>query len=171
MPIPGFHLTSSQLVVGWRKRRLEILKSLPAKLLAEYRELGRLIRGVQAAELENARRRNEAQVGIDTSMPLIALDPKAKATIGFFPPSPRVPLSVHKKKLIDFLTAHGPSMRGEIAAKTGIPPGSLSELLGGNEFEQPRRGFWALKGQAKKAAPAAQQRPAPGTRLIATSKD
>jgi hypothetical protein len=49
------------------------------------------------------------------------------------------------------LAEHGPALRTEIAANTGIPTGSLSELLRGQEFESLERGFWALKGQAKKS--------------------
>lgn len=57
----------------------------------------------------------------------------------------RIPLSVHKQRLIEFLAKNGESTRGDIIAGTGIPAGSLSELLRGEEFVQADRGFWNLR--------------------------
>jgi hypothetical protein len=57
----------------------------------------------------------------------------------------RITLSRRKEDLISFLGAHGSSTRQEIIEATSIPPGSLSELLKGHEFEQVTRGLWRLR--------------------------
>jgi hypothetical protein len=59
----------------------------------------------------------------------------------------RVPLSVQKQKLIDFLAQRGAATRASICSETGIPSGSLSELLKGPEFVSLSRGVWGLRGR------------------------
>lgn len=54
-------------------------------------------------------------------------------------------LSKHKGNLIAFLATVESATRGEITAATGIPEGSLSELLRGDEFQRIERGQWKLK--------------------------
>jgi hypothetical protein len=134
-------MSTTQLLNRWRDRQKEILETLSPDLLAEYRKLGELIETVEDEEDKNAREIKTS--GQKTNKEHIV-------PANFFPPIPRVPLSVHKKKLIDYLKKHGPSTRGEISAGAAIPPGSLSELLSEKEFEQHERGFWGLRGQVKK---------------------
>jgi hypothetical protein len=114
MPVSGHtaSVPSNTLIRRWRERRREILKTLAPNLLAEYRKLGLLIKGVKAEESLYARVRSS--------------------------------MSVHKQKLIAFLREQGPTARAEIVAKTGIPSGSLSELLRDKEFKTSERGVWAL---------------------------
>ena len=56
----------------------------------------------------------------------------------------RVPLETHRAALIEYLTRVGSATRAEITASTGIPAGSLSQLLAGDEFHSPRYGEWTL---------------------------
>lgn len=129
-------MPSQELVHRWKKRRREILNTLPPELLAEYQQLGKAIKRVWAEEMRNLS---------EVSQTLHSSTTPATAN------RVRIPLSFHRKKLIEFLDEHGPSLRAEIVAKTGIPEGSLSKLLRGKEFEHLERGFWALEWQAKKS--------------------
>src|SRR5437899_2286908 len=54
----------------------------------------------------------------------------------------RLPLSISKQKLIEFLSRYGSATRVEINRETGIPLGSLSTILSDEEFVQSRRGVW-----------------------------
>jgi hypothetical protein len=131
--IRGFSLTSSGLVARYRQRRREILDALPPdarKQLKEYIQLGKCIRRIYAEET-----RYNTVVTLPHSAQVV--------------PPARVPMSVHKEKLVEFLTQHGPSTRNQILSGTGIPAGSLSELLT-KECEQKKEGFWTLKSPAKK---------------------
>jgi len=56
----------------------------------------------------------------------------------------RVPLSEHKTNVIAFLKLVESATRGEILTYTGMPEGSLSEVLRDQEFEQAARGRWRL---------------------------
>lgn len=130
---------SNVLIQRWRQRRRDILKTLPANLLTEYRELGIALRRVQAEQLQISKDRRVQSEGAYAT----------EKESGLFVPPPRIPLATHRKKLIEFLSKHGQATRTEITAKTGIPAGSLSELLSGDEFKQLQRGFWALKNQVE----------------------
>lgn len=122
-----------ELIERWAARRKEILNTLPPKLLAEYRKLGALIRATGSEVLRSTMTPRPAPPGS-----------------GRFFDFPRIPLSHHKAKLVEFLKGKESATRGEIGAATGIPPGSLSKLLNkGKEFEQVKRGFWALKKGGK----------------------
>src|SRR6266849_10945294 len=99
-------VSSAELKRRWRKRQQEILKTLTPKLFAEYCKLDRLIKAV----------RDEEQKGRKQEPPVPEYE-------GFFPPPIRVPLSVHRKKLIKFLNERGPTTRHDIIGMTGIPPG------------------------------------------------
>src|SRR5205807_3698916 len=79
---------------------------------------------------------------------------------GFMPEVPRIPLFVHKQKLVDFLSTREAATRVQIIKATGIPAGSLSSLLKSRDFAQVRHGYWALKGQGK----AAPSTPAPAVK-------
>jgi hypothetical protein len=142
VPIPGFSMSSSQLVSRWRKRQREIIEQLPANLLAEYRKLEGMITSVYAEEKKRSREQDSKQKTAaegDNS-------PDDEEGLGLFAPPPRTPLSAHKKKLIKFLAGlEQPVTRGNIASATRIPPASLSELLKGPEFEQVRHGLWKLR--------------------------
>jgi hypothetical protein len=120
-------METADLIRRWRKERLEILKKrLFPEELAKWRRLGRLI---QAVLKEQAEKKAE---------------PKEEL---LFPEPQRIPLSVQREKLVEFLKTNGKATRTQITYGTGIPPGSLSSLLKGKEFEQVKRGFWALKKQ------------------------
>jgi hypothetical protein len=163
-------LPSNELISRWQKRRREILKLLPPELAAEYKRLGISIKAIKD---EEAKVQNDH--ADDTELPEDLKEsqpPTAETSSAFgpsslfkpatlkpstaFKPSPwfssqlRTPLRLHREKLVEFLKERGPSTRGEISSATGIPTGSLSELLSGDEFEQQERGLWSLKGQAKK---------------------
>jgi hypothetical protein len=56
----------------------------------------------------------------------------------------RVPLASRRLKLVDYLTAHGPSLRATIIQATDIPSGSLSALLQDGGFKQLEDGRWGL---------------------------
>jgi hypothetical protein len=134
------YTSSAELVRRWQDEKRQILDAQAPevkKAIFRYLELDRLIREVRRVD---ARRKREFEARMEA---------KAAEEGGS-----RVPLTVHKKKLIDFLREHGPSVRAEIANKTGIPPGSLSELLSSSEFEQLQRGFWGLKKPGTSAPPA-----------------
>jgi hypothetical protein len=70
----------------------------------------------------------------------------------------RVPLSIHKQKLVSFLLTYGACTRAHILEKTGIPSGSLSELLKGDEFAQVMRGVWIHKKHRDYMKPSAAQK-------------
>ena len=145
-------VSSSELIRQWQEQQqqiLEVLSPEARKAFTKYRKLDKLIRAVRAVE---ARREQEYKAGQTGS----AEPPQASEGTGLAPPTSRVPLSIHKRKLIEFLRSHGPTTRGALSTETGIPAGSLSELLSGDEFEQVQRGFWALKGQVKKPGTSAQ---------------
>ncbi len=59
----------------------------------------------------------------------------------------RLSMKQHKEALINHLTSSGPSTRKTILRVTGIPAGSLSELLREPEFESVNRGEWRLRGE------------------------
>src|SRR5258708_38579975 len=103
MPIVGFSLSSSQLVTRWRKRQHEILEKLPPDLLTEYRKLNDLIAEVTREEAKNRRERKETPKMAEED-----IFPE------YFAPTMRIPLSVHKKKLIDYLKNSQGASRGEI---------------------------------------------------------
>jgi hypothetical protein len=161
---------SGMLISRWHRRQREILSALPPQLFAEYRQLEILIESVRSTE---ARIEAEHVKGVKDLAEAIA-SPKpdeidraacdklyaednsqipdlisASELITFG--SSRVPLSIHRKRLIDFLAEKGPSMRAEIAMATHIPNGSLSEVLRGPEFEQVERGLWRLRGKVPKS--------------------
>jgi hypothetical protein len=138
--------SAAELVRRWRTRRLQILKTLPPELLAEYVKLGKLIKGVR---LEQIQIEKEANGGvIDLSLATFSLpegvtgtltDPDTGASV-------RIPLALRRKQLAEFLKKNGPSTRNEISKGIAIPEGSLSILLSQSEFEQKSRGVWGLKG-------------------------
>jgi hypothetical protein len=101
---------------------------LAPELQAEYRRLGRLIRDI-SAEL-----RDNSAAGLYSPTPGIP---------------PRIPLVIHKEKLIEFLRKRTSASRPEIIRAIQIPPGSLGSLLRSGEFEQVSHGRWALKKDAK----------------------
>jgi len=114
------------------------------------RKLEELIKAIREEE-EKSTREGKGKKQKTTIEPTVQ-QPKSTdrtlSAVGLIPS--RLPLAIHRRKLIEFLKEHGPATRGEIHSETGIPPGSLSELLSGDEFEQHIRGFWALKGQVRK---------------------
>jgi hypothetical protein len=57
----------------------------------------------------------------------------------------RIPMAIQRQRLVEFLLQHGACTRAVISERTGIPLGSLSELLKGDEFVQVLRGLWAHK--------------------------
>ena len=57
----------------------------------------------------------------------------------------RLPLVIRSEQVATFLAQHGPASRAEITEATGVPSGSLSEVLKLGPFEQKRRGLWGLK--------------------------
>lgn len=157
--------TTGELVLRLRNRRRAILGTLPKEVRREFLRLGKLIKTV----LDEERRRQEEmaadpfsdRAGSDPfTWPRTAEESLRHPTVGgqpvepLFPDSGRVPLSVHKRALVAFLREHGPASREEIAAKTGIPAGSLSALLRRRGvFEKVKRGVWKLKPLAPPAAP------------------
>lgn len=64
------------------------------------------------------------------------------------PLASRIPLWMHKQTLVDFFKSQAGGTvavsRHMIVQVTGIPAGSLSEILSGDEFEQTVRGYWRL---------------------------
>ena len=126
MPMIGHvsNIGSNVMIRRWRDRRREILQSLrevSPDLVDEYRNLGRLIKGVLEEESRYVRS--------------------------------RISMSAHRETLVQFLRERGPTARAEIVAKTGIPSGSLSELLRDDEFASPARGVWAVKVKEAVGAP------------------
>ena len=135
---------SGALIRRWRKRQLEILKTiinkLPPDLLTEFRSLNRSIKLVRAEEEKIAREKNQG------GTPLIAKPPRGTLGLIF---GPRTSMSAHKRKLVAFLETTRSATRAEILSLTGIPDGSLSQLLREEDFEQLERGLWALKNKGK----------------------
>jgi hypothetical protein len=143
-----------ELLRGWYERRREILKTLPPDLLAEYRQIGRLIKGVLKEQVN--------QIGPEGGLLLGKLEPKTickechaelkedgiMEQLQHIKPF-RVSLVRRKETLLKFLAERGPSTRGEILRETDIPPGSLSMLLQHPEFENAGHGLWRL-GKVKK---------------------
>jgi hypothetical protein len=113
------------LIKKWRKRRQEILDTLPPALLKEYRQLSKKIKMLMDEEMSGAN------------------DP------GPFSTPQRTPLWQHKKTLIEYLKKMSPVItevsRQRIHMETEIPMGTLSLLLREKEFEQVRHGFWGLR--------------------------
>jgi hypothetical protein len=134
-------LTSGELIRRWRERRKEILRTLRKDLLAEFIHLGKQIAAVRQEEAKTEQQ---------------ATSPPRTGFLGPLPSSSRVSMAVHKFRLVEFLKQHGPSTRKEITTKTGIPEGSLSELLKRPIFEKQRWGIWALKDQVKKPGTSAE---------------
>jgi hypothetical protein len=144
-------LTSDELLLRWRKRCREILSKLPPELLAEYRKLQRLIKGVCYEEsIEDGERWR--QIGRKEGEEIIRRSRKR-----LFDPTPtRIPLSVHKENLICYFIAikNCRASRSEIVQRAHIPLGSLSELLAQKEFVQETRGFWRLSEKGVQVAEA-----------------
>jgi hypothetical protein len=116
-----------ELIRHWKRRRRKILESLSPELRKEYLELGislkRAYLGISGASGDKA----------------MAI---AKAILD---PAPKVSLDDRKKQLLDYLRQKGPAHRGEIISDTGIPPGTLANLLQQSEFENVSRGVWKAK--------------------------
>lgn len=113
--MPPIKMTASELIRRWEQRKQEILATLDPELRTEFRRLNQAI----AAAREEIKKDNESKK--------------------------RTPLAVHRENLIKFLKANGQSPRSAIRDGTGIPEGSLSELLGGIEFEKGNLpGTWRL---------------------------
>jgi hypothetical protein len=137
-------LSASELIHMLLDRRREILLTLEPHLLAEYRDLGKSIRTIEAqlARLASQQGQEGTEEQPDT------LQSRARRFV--LAPAPRIRMAIHKKKLIDFLRANGcPASRTEILTGTKIPSGSLSSLLSSEEFEQVERGLWRLKDEKK----------------------
>jgi hypothetical protein len=132
------NVPSNELVRRWRKRQLAILKTiikkLPPDLLTEFRSLSKLIKKVREEEQKIAHEK-EGQV--------IAKTPSGGMVL-------RVPMSFHKRTLIEFLNNARLATRAQILESTTIPEGSLSELLRDPEFVQAERGVWRLKDWPRK---------------------
>ena len=114
------------LVHRWRKRRREIIKAALKALGPEvFSEFRKLGRLIKELSVEGAKE------------------------------STRKPLSVHRANLIRYLGEHGPATRREMTNATGVPPGSLSQLLKARqEVEQVQHGVWKLKATIKNIVPA-----------------
>jgi len=155
--------SSTELVRRWRLRQYQILKALPPDLLAEYHQLEALITVVEAKETGTTIRiLKEGLLAAFADAPSNSPQPQQEIPpVGpyyaagykslcdgchreFSPQAPRIPMSVHKQRLIKFLGEYGQATRGTVTARTGIPEGSLSELLSGPEFVQVQHGVWAL---------------------------
>jgi hypothetical protein len=119
-----------ELIQYWKKRRREILESLPPEQLREYRQLGVSIKlaykGIAGAVQEKMNNLHTKDRAVEA-------------------PSGRVPFHDRKKQIVDYLRDKGPSHRGEIIAETGIPAGSLSVVLQDADFENVGRGLWKAK--------------------------
>ena len=50
-----------------------------------------------------------------------------------------------KDELIRFLTTHGPCKRAKINSESGIPVGTVANLLNGNDFVRRTDGTWDLR--------------------------
>lgn len=142
------------LMQRWRERRLEILKAhLPPELLLEYRQLGVAIRAVRTKEIKLSP--TEARCKLlayprNADLPVLSARDEIEAKMKLAKEIvSRQPLASHKAKLIEFLDTYGPTKRALIPTMTGIPAGSLSELLTGPEFERLDYGVWALKAHKK----------------------
>jgi hypothetical protein len=147
---------ANELIRRWRDRRREILETLPPQLLAEYRQLGLLIRGVlteqRAAALKERTQETERMIAEEEARLAKAMEELAAAQEEMRRLSAeaereeaRVPLDRHRETLIAFLAKKGPSTRREITAATPIPAGSLSLLLRDQRFEQVQHGLWRLR--------------------------
>lgn len=53
--------------------------------------------------------------------------------------------STRKMELVKFLVAHGPSKRAKINAESGIPVGTVANLLNGNDFVRRSDGTWDVR--------------------------
>jgi hypothetical protein len=145
-----------ELFHRWRKRRREILESLPPDLLAEYRRLGRLIQGMlneQLAEIRRELKRSKESSEI-TEQEVRDFRRRAHESIDraheMSEKDRRTSLAFRRAELKTFFESHGPATRRQILEATSIPAGSLSELLKGEEFEQVHRGLWRLRMSKKK---------------------
>jgi hypothetical protein len=132
-----------------RERRREILKALSPELLAEYRRLGIAIRTVIIEEGKSTVAKCTNDGKFDALLAtvfghLLTSDEFGQQL------KERTPMSAHKKRLIDFLHDARMATRAQILASTGIPEGSLSQLLREPEFEQMERGTWRLKDWPRK---------------------
>jgi hypothetical protein len=122
MTNPGPDPTVNELIARWRERRRQILDALPTTLRAEFYRLGAAIKSIKSMFGER----------------------NTKIRVVHTPVSGRIPMSEHKKKAVDYLRQVESATRLEILANTGVPEGSLSQLLRDKEFEQVERGRWRL---------------------------
>src|SRR5262249_29765164 len=110
-----------ELIRHWKRRRREILESLSPELRREYRELGislkRVYQGIAGA------------TGDKTRTVLTERRRRLAKEIVNAAPASKVSLDDRKKQLIEYLRPKGPTHRGEIIDETGIPPGTLANLL------------------------------------------
>ena len=118
-----------------KQRRREILNELPPKLRRELIILNVQIRNLRKAEKEKREAREAVAKSLNRNR--------------------RKPLVEHRVKLIDFLRGHGPTALKDIIAKTGIPRGSMREVLKDDAFTQPSRGVFDIVAGMKKPGPSA----------------
>ena len=123
-----------------RARQNEILEAMPPAQLAEYRELDAMVRAIDRLILEAGA---GAQVEMTPRLEkmLTAKDVEAAK------PS-RVPLTVRREQLWQYLREKGPSSRAQLLLHTGIPPGTLSTLLNEDATEN-KDGLWRLKEKTR----------------------
>jgi hypothetical protein len=136
------NMNAKELIRRWKERQAQILGMLPEAVRIEFQELTVAIR---RAEVEFAGGKKPSVV--ENGKPAQAA-PETTENFGQMleKMSQRVPLEDRKRQVARYLAEKGPSARGEILKGTGIPNGSLSNvLLDQDLFEQGAGNLWILK--------------------------
>ncbi len=117
-----------------------------------YFEVVRLLKAKKAALLEEVDRIDRMILEIDTLLvkgghqpePDIQTTPK-RERVNQIEAIVRRSRDHSRSRLVEFLMRTGQATRQDILAQTGIPPGTLSALLGEDQFESREHGVWRLK--------------------------
>jgi hypothetical protein len=133
--MPPIRIDSNALIQRWRARRREILKGLPAELLAEYRQLGWCIKKMLAEEARFAQEQGATESTAPIGPPPHA-DPMMPPKSGRAeaPVQDAAPARPFTEQLTQAL-AHA-EVPVQHAAPAIVPTGDLREVLGGDSWLQ-----------------------------------